>query len=219
MNTEAIDMVQPWDRLPEENDLWYGRFESYRLSGPQRSIRSTYTAERRQRAPEGDGQQQGTYSIPASWSEAAQTYRWAERASAWDNYQLDIVRAEQEKMWEELRLQNKQDRVALLQAQQAFVAQQLRAYARETQQDRDLILVKPSELFRGISQVTSDLREELDQKPANRHELSGPNGASIATGITADAVIAAAQRLAQWEAEQFAERGTTDEEEGKDDTE
>src|ERR1051326_2650312 len=79
MTTEQIlPDQQPWSRLPKEPNLWYDRFERYRLAGPKRSIRSLYMEE--MKAAGGNP----STSTPSSWQQAARKWNWKERAEAWD---------------------------------------------------------------------------------------------------------------------------------------
>jgi hypothetical protein len=70
-------MERSWERLPDEPDRWYARFEVYRLIGPNRSLLGVYRLVtqllgRTGRAP---GQ---------AWQQAAQRWNWQARAQAWD---------------------------------------------------------------------------------------------------------------------------------------
>ena len=65
-------------QLPEEPDLWYGRFHAYLLAGSRRSLLATYNSER-EKAGKGAAK-----SVPSSWNEAADRWRWGARAAAWD---------------------------------------------------------------------------------------------------------------------------------------
>ena len=82
--------ITPWDRRPGEPNLWYQRFERFRLAGPARSIRQVFLAERagRQKAPKGATPER----VPSAWDRAAAAWRWAERAEAWDEQQAELRR-------------------------------------------------------------------------------------------------------------------------------
>lgn len=76
-----------WDQLPNEPDRAYARFLVYRNLGPLRSVAKAYnqaveieTAQKRQKT-----------SASGAWSENSNTYRWAERAAAWDVAMLSEV--------------------------------------------------------------------------------------------------------------------------------
>lgn len=61
-----------WDRLPDENDLWYHRFLHYLKLGPGRSVSLASTGKR------------NAYPIPSHWMIVAKEKRWRERAAAYD---------------------------------------------------------------------------------------------------------------------------------------
>lgn len=186
-----------------ENDLWYGRFERYRLSGPSRSILATYNAERRGKAREGEKERDAN-TFPSSWSLAVKAYRWKERASAWDNYQIEKDRREREEHFEMLRRQSKDDRIALFQAQQAVLAQQLNILAKKCRRGEaeEELVISPRILFNAIRMTAEQLRAELDQQPKQRHEVTGADGQSLVS-VSADAVIEAARQVDEWEREMF----------------
>jgi hypothetical protein len=72
----------PWERLPEEPANWHRRFLAYRDIGPGRRLEEAF---RRVAAEEGlGGQRPG-----GAWREAAERYRWRERAEAWDQAQRE----------------------------------------------------------------------------------------------------------------------------------
>lgn len=79
-------MERSWERLPDEPDRWYARFEVYRLIGPNRSLIGAYRLVtqllgRTGRAP---GQ---------AWHQAAQRWNWQARAQAWDAAEEARLRA------------------------------------------------------------------------------------------------------------------------------
>lgn len=79
-------MERSWERLPDEPDRWYARFEVYRLIGPNRSLLGVYRLVtqllgRSGRAP---GQ---------AWYQAAQRWHWQARAQAWDAAEEARLRA------------------------------------------------------------------------------------------------------------------------------
>lgn len=79
-------MERSWERLPDEPERWYARFEVYRLIGPNRSLLGVYRLVtqllgRSGRAP---GQ---------AWHQAAQRWHWQARAQAWDAAEEARLRA------------------------------------------------------------------------------------------------------------------------------
>jgi hypothetical protein len=69
---------RPWDQLPDEPDMWFDRFDRFRLMGSSRSLNAIYNEER---AKVGDPP---LSSVPPSYREYAQKFRWRERATAYD---------------------------------------------------------------------------------------------------------------------------------------
>ncbi len=69
---------QPWNRLLEENNRWYGRFLAYLALGPGRSVRAVYNQEK--------GHESSKQASP-SWKDAAHRFEWERRAAAYDAWQ------------------------------------------------------------------------------------------------------------------------------------
>jgi hypothetical protein len=86
-------VTQPWERLPEENNRWFQRFEAFRLMGPTRSFLSTHNAERAAKGLKESPQ------TPGSWRKAARMYSWIERAEAWDKHLSDMGQEIVEREW------------------------------------------------------------------------------------------------------------------------
>jgi hypothetical protein len=95
-----MDEQQPWQQLPGESGLWFGRFERYRLMWPHSIVevyRDEWRAERRKAREEEKGGKEGIDSTleselpkeaPGKWYEMARRFQWEERASAWDAVQV-----------------------------------------------------------------------------------------------------------------------------------
>lgn len=79
-------MQELWQRIPDEPDRWYARFEVYRLLGPNRTLNGTYrlVAQLLGRGGKVPGQ---------AWRQAAQRWRWQARAQAWDEAEQARLRA------------------------------------------------------------------------------------------------------------------------------
>jgi hypothetical protein len=71
----VTDSEHPWERLPEESEKWWERFDHYRLQGPARTLEAAWRA---------GAKSSKKQRPPGSWYEAARKYRWKERAAAWD---------------------------------------------------------------------------------------------------------------------------------------
>jgi hypothetical protein len=82
-----------WDQLPNEPDLWYGRFTAFLRLGTKRSVNAVFKKENNKK-------QQKTTAFPGpTWYEAAKEWRWQERARAYDEHQ----RAEEDRIIAEER--------------------------------------------------------------------------------------------------------------------
>lgn len=99
---EQIEETPVWERREGENNLWYSRFEAYRLMGPNRSIRSCYRAEY-----EANGDTPGE-NPPSAWYTAANTHNWAERAEEWDKQQRLIKRKQYSEATEAAQKRNQE---------------------------------------------------------------------------------------------------------------
>lgn len=80
--------MNPWDRQPAEPTDWFSRFEAYRLAGPGRTLSAVYDAA--QKSPKKPGQ------VSGAWKDAAEKWRWHERAEAWDMHLIERRRADDE---------------------------------------------------------------------------------------------------------------------------
>jgi uncharacterized membrane protein len=107
---DSAPQLEPWDRQAGEPNLWYARFERYRLAGPSRSLLGTVNAEKGQK-----GTKRQDW-IPGAWSRAAGCWRWRERAEAWDEQErhkarvahaLDVEEMNRRHVQEAQALQNK----------------------------------------------------------------------------------------------------------------
>lgn len=83
-----------WDRLPEESNRWFMRFERFRLAGPGRTMIAIYNAERVARGLEESA------ALSGRWRKVIKLRRWVERAEAWDQYLVDQAAAEVEARWQ-----------------------------------------------------------------------------------------------------------------------
>lgn len=98
-----------WDRQASEPSRWFYRFDTYyRPIGPERSLLGAY----RTWHQADKGRKSQSVSAPTSWRMAAEKWRWAERAEAWD-VQQRLARLKDE---DEARRKNRERRVALLNA-------------------------------------------------------------------------------------------------------
>jgi hypothetical protein len=97
---------ESWDRQPDEPNLWFSRFERYRLAGSGRSLRAAVNADL-------TDQGKKKRSIPGAWSRAATRWQWRERAEAWDEYERQQARAAHALEVEEMNARHIQEAKAL----------------------------------------------------------------------------------------------------------
>jgi hypothetical protein len=84
------DVSHPWDRMPDEPNRWYQRFEAFRLQGPGRTIEAVYRAECEAKLSKVKRPSKRWYEIVRLWS-------WYARAAAWDKHLSDQAAADAEK--------------------------------------------------------------------------------------------------------------------------
>lgn len=94
---------QPWALLPGEPARWYARFDAFRSLGSPRTLEAAYRlcAEHEGLAATRPG---------AIWYAAAQQWRWAERAAAWDAAERERLRAQEE----ERRFDSRESRLSMI---------------------------------------------------------------------------------------------------------
>lgn len=162
MSDEAI-----WEQREGEPELWFDRFERFRLSGPARSLLSIYNAER---AKEG---REYARDIPGAWKTEAQRWFWRDRAAAWDA-------AEQQRRREQYDAEREEDhaaRVTLLKLARSKLFQAVNVLDAKT--------MKPADVLQGIRIVVQELRAEYDDlptQPIDVASLSDEELSAIATG-------------------------------------
>ena len=89
MNT---DQLKPYDRQPDEPNLWYDRFFKFMLLGPERSLIETYRQiSNAARAAKGQPPLRLSARIPQSWRQRASQFDWKARAESWDNQQRRLT--------------------------------------------------------------------------------------------------------------------------------
>ena len=82
----------PWDRQRLDNkcetSLWYGRFSSFRLMGPTRSLLECVNRHRDEIG------QKRSNNVPGSWRQSAEKWSWRDRAESWDQFNRDRIESE-----------------------------------------------------------------------------------------------------------------------------
>lgn len=156
-----------WERQDGEPDLWFDRFERFRLAGPARSLLGIYNAER---TKDGDS---AARDIPGAWKDAAEAWQWRVRAAAWDA-------AEQQKRREQYDAERASDheaRVTLLKLARSKLFHAVNSL--------DPSRMKPVDVLRGIQIVVEQLRAEYDDLPTQPIDVSAMSDEelhAVATG-------------------------------------
>lgn len=134
-------MADPWDRQEGEPTLWFGRFERYRKMGNSRTMLGCVRAEEADK-----GRVEQSQKVPGAWNEACQTWRWRDRAEAWDALQVALARKEEAEV--------------LAQRRKAWIAQ---AQAIQGKGVQRLLTLDPDDLsFRDVlAAVTEGVKLEL----------------------------------------------------------
>lgn len=100
--SNAFEEKQPWDRLPQENDTWFRRFEIWLKQKTPRSFLEVVNQERDKKG------HKRTKNIPESWRDKPTLYHWEERKNAWDQAEQECLDRE----WKAQREQEKRDELA-----------------------------------------------------------------------------------------------------------
>lgn len=76
---------QPWEKLPGESLIWYERFRRFLEYGSDRRIVEIQNAYRKEQGKKACG-------LTLAWRKESTRHRWAERATAWDEYLVERAR-------------------------------------------------------------------------------------------------------------------------------
>jgi hypothetical protein len=169
----------PWERQLGEPNLWFSRFELFRMAGPGRSVLGIVNKEREFR-----GKNKAT-SIPQSWGKAARQWRWRERAEDWDEAERKQARVAHTKALEEMRQRHLQEAMAL----QRAAIQRLRGMSLEELSPADTLrfCIEAAKLERLALGVPETIEEQ---------RLTGATGGAVA--FTVEAAVRADQELEEW---------------------
>jgi hypothetical protein len=173
-----------WERQPGEPNLWYARFEAFRLAGPGRSLLAAVNEHRQQR---GRGR---TRSVPQAWASNAKRWRWRERAEAWDESQRQATRAARAVEIEEMGRRHVQEARAL----QSKAVQRLRSL------DQDLL--SPADVVRFLMEAARLERTALGVSPAAPEPAPAASGCGTVSFSLEDAVRCD-RELEKWEHDQL----------------
>ena len=185
--SDTLHESEPWQRLPGERNLWFARFERYRLAGPKRSLLGVVNAERARRDAK-PGR-----SAPQAWAKAAKQWRWQQRAEAWDEQQRLLARAAHADAVREMNERQIQEAKAL----QSLAIQRLKSCNPEKLSTSDVLryLIEAAKLERTALGEPQSIAEQ---------RLTGPGGGAVA--FTLEDALEAQQELEKWHHEHHAQR-------------
>jgi hypothetical protein len=177
---DTAPQAEPWDRQPGEPNLWFSRFERYRLAGPGRSLTGIWTAEQAEK-----GVNRRT-KVPGAWDRAAARWRWRQRAEAWDEHERQKAREAHAKGVTEMNQRHTQ------------VAMALQAKAVERLKSLELKDMSAGDVARYFTEA-SKLERTARGEPASVEEcrLTGKGGGPI--GFAIEDVVAADKELEEWQ--------------------
>ena len=177
--SEGVPESYIWDRQPKEPNLWFARFEAYRLAGPRRSLLGCVNAERARRGLA------KTRSIPHAWAEQARRWSWPERAEAWDERQRQEARVAHTQAVQEMNQRHIQEARAL----QAKAIERLRSSRPEELPLRDVVrFVTEAGKLERIALGQPEILEE-------KRQSSGNKGGVL---FTFEDAVQADQEMEQW---------------------
>jgi hypothetical protein len=171
------NLVAPlWKQLPGEPVLWYTRFNAYRKLGPARSF---YKALKKCHADEGKDPARLPEAIQASWWAKSKTWRWHERAHAWDLHLIEEDLAEED-------IARKQARVLRRDMMLTF-QEKVHLILLNIDPSVPVPLRDASGAFRTI---VEELRAEFGDSKPQRVQVSSPAGEAlhVQQDVSADAV-------------------------------
>jgi hypothetical protein len=173
---------EPWDRQPGEPNLWYARFERYRLAGPRRSLLGAVNAEL---TSNGRNKQA---KVPGAWNRAFGRWHWRERAEAWDEQERHQARAAHAREVDEMNRRHIQEAQAL----QNKAVQRLRSLELDELSGADVLrfLVEATKLERTARGEPQTIEER---------RLTGKGGGAVAFSL--EEAVEADQELEKWQHE------------------
>lgn len=169
--------VASWERRDNESNLWFDRFDRFRLLGVRRSKLALYRAERLESAkakaakdgkPFDEAKYKAPKSVPKSWDEAAKIGDWQSRAEAWDK--AEIQRRQEEYEAERLRQRERRQRVL----DDAFDLVEKHLAKINFGDD-----ITPSQFASLLNALYSNSRAEWDDEPAQRIEMESNQPVSV----------------------------------------
>jgi hypothetical protein len=182
--SNVVPQAEIWNRQPGEPNRWYARFERYRLAGPSRSLLGTLNAEL---TDQGKARQA---KVPGAWNQAFRSWRWRERAEAWDDQERRQVREARAHDVDEMNRRHIQE------------AKALQNKALQRLQSLDLQDLSAADTLRFLVEATK-LERTARGEPETIEErrLTGKDGGAVVLSL--EEAVQADQELEEWENERL----------------
>jgi hypothetical protein len=177
---DTAPQAEPWESQPGEPNLWFARFESYRLTGAGRTLLGAVNTEQANR-----GKQRQT-RIPGAWSRAFARWRWRQRAEAWDAHERQKAREDHAKGVAEMNQRHTQVAMAL----QAKAVERLKSL-----ELKDMSAGDVARYFTEASKLERTARGEPESIEERR--LTGKGGGPI--GFSLEETVVADKELEDWQ--------------------
>jgi hypothetical protein len=177
---DTMPQPEPWERQLEEPNLWFTRFERYRLAGPNRSLLGTMNAERTEKSRKRQSR------VSGAWNQAYERWRWRERAEAWDEQEQHRVRTAHAQDIEEMNRRHIQEAQAL----QNKAIQRLKSLELDDLSGADVLryLVEATKLERTARGEPETIEER---------RLTGKDGGAVLLSL--EEAVKADQELEKWQ--------------------
>jgi hypothetical protein len=177
---DILAQPESYKQQSREPNLWFARFERYRLAGPCRSLLGILNAERQQR-----GARPGK-SLPEAWAKNAKRWQWRERAEAWDELERGRAREAHAQEVEEMNRRHVQEAKAL----QSKAIQRLKSL--------DLEHLSTADVLRYLIEAAKLERTALGQPESIAEQrLTGQSGGAVV--FTVEDAVTASTELEQWQ--------------------
>jgi hypothetical protein len=186
--SDTMPPSESWDRQPGEPNLWYTRFERYRLAGPSRSLLGTLNSEMLEKGLPRKAR------VPGAWNRAFERWRWRDRAEAWDEQERHKVQAAHARDLEEMNRRHIQEAQAL----QNKALQRLKALELDDLSAADVLryFVEATKLERAARGEPETIEER---------RLTGKNGGALAFSF--EDALTAEMELQEWRNERLQPAG------------
>ena len=173
------DKRQPWEQLPGENSLWYGRFKAWLHQKKPRSMLALWKAEKAEKGGK------PAIKLPHAWDIVINKFHWYDRAAAWD-------KAEQERLDRELFEKRERQRERELRAADRLYgkAEDLMdlPHERIVEEEEFTVHYPDHKAFKTAADLYAEARTNaraaLEMPIVNRYEHTGANNGPLSVNVT-----------------------------------